>query len=191
MSEIEASGRGFLLGAVAVLCLGLGLGIGFAVWGHQGPAVGGPAPQQRQPDGSVVIERRPDVGPPSAPVHAIPKGGTEERRVAVTIVPAPAADCPKPPAVHVDLSLVRFGDGSARVVASSPDGQVSNGLDVPISAAIREAEPRLWAAGVSFAGKQAFGVFVHRDLWRIRAGLEVNAPERGGAEARLLVGVTW
>ena len=36
------------------------------------------------------------------------------------------------PPVTVDLSLVREKDGSKRVVASSPDGAIVSGLDIPI-----------------------------------------------------------
>ena len=42
-----------------------------------------------------------------------------------------AADCPEPEAITIDLSLVRDKTGR-RVVASSPDGQVVGGLDIPI-----------------------------------------------------------
>lgn len=174
------------IGAVAVLGLGIGLGLGWAVWGQRGQREG-PAPAVRNADASVVLERKPEAAP-TPPKHQIPKGGREERRVSVTIQPAE----PCPP-VTADLSLVRFNDGSARVVASSPDGEVVGGLDVPLPrpySAIDRAPPK-WAAGLTYAGDRAWGVLLHRDLWRFRVGLEINATRGADAEARLLAAWTW
>lgn len=174
-----------ILGACTAAGVALGLLGGWAIWGKPGPTVGGPAPEQRQADGSVVLERQPAQEAPREP-HKPPPGGTVERLVTVEI--QPAAPCPR---LHVDLSVVRMPDGSSRVVASSPDGEVSGGVDVPIERAIVAAQQKPWAAGVSYAGDRAWGVFVHREIWRIRAGLEVNATTDGGAEARAMVGITW
>lgn len=177
-----------LAGACCAAALASGVAVGWVIWGRAEPQQGGPAPEARQVDGSLVLERRPPVGPPSAPVHAIPKGGTEVRRVEVSIVPAPAADCPRPPEAHVDLSLVRLADGSQRVVASSPDGELG-GLDIPLPAAGIMPERRPWAMGASWALRNAYGVWADRSVWRFRLGLEVNAVEGGrDAEARVRVG---
>lgn len=180
------------MGAIAVLCLIGGITIGWMIWGRPAPSVEGPQPEQRQPGGALELERRPQLELDTRlanPPHGIPKGSTEERRVSVTVQPY-EADCPP---VHVVLSVVRDADGGARVVASSPDGRVTGGVDVPmpVPLAMAAAVRRPWAAGVSYAGQQAYGVFVHRDIWRLRAGLEVNAVHAGGAEARALIGWTW
>jgi hypothetical protein len=173
-------------GASAAACIAAGLGLGWLLWGKPSPLEGGPAPERRQADGSLVIERAPAERLP-APPHALPEGAREERRVKVVLTPEPA-ECPP---VRLTLSVARLPDGSARVVASSPDGRVTGGVDVPVTTVIAAAAPRHWAAGVSYAGDQAWGVFVHRDIWRLRAGLEVNATADGGAEARATIGVTW
>lgn len=172
-------------GATAVLCLVLGLGIGWAIWGRSAGAEG-PRPEVRQDDGSVVLERAPEQVP-SKPPHAIPEGGTEARRVEITLYPKDP-DCPP---LDLTLSLVRFGDGSARVVASSENGRISEGIDIPFEDRSLAFERRQWAAGVSYAGEGAHGVYLQRDLWRFRVGLEVNALRDGGTEARATVGWTW
>lgn len=175
-----------IVGAVAVLGVVLGAAIGWAVWGQRS-APEGPAPAVRNPDASVVLERRP-TSEPSTPVHTLPRKAREERRVSVTIQPAEPCQ-----PVSVDLSLVRLPDGGARVVASSPDGTVAGGLDVPIQrprSPINLAPPQ-WAAGLTYAGDRAWGVLLHRDLWRFRVGLEINATRDEEAEARLIAAWTW
>lgn len=181
-------GRGFVLGAVAAISFALGGALGFFIRGPE-QQLGGPAPAERQADGSLVIAREPGahIGKPP---HALPPGGREERRVEVTLIPAAAALCQagQPPApLRLSLSLVRLRDGSARVVASSPDGTVSGGLDVPLEAGPASLA-RPWAAGVSWAGGQAIGVWAERSLWRLRLGLDVNQATDGGAEARVRLG---
>jgi hypothetical protein len=170
------------LGAVTVLGFVGGLALGWVVWASK-PTTEGPAPAVHQPDASVVLQRDP-TPPPPAP-HVIPKGSREERRISVTIQPA------EPGPVSVDLSLVRLDDGSARVVASSHSGELIDGMDVPIRTPVSAEPVRLWAAGVTYAGDRAWGVLVHRDIWRFRVGLEINATRDTGAEARLVAGWTW
>lgn len=178
------------LGATAVACLALGIGLGWFIWGGNGRPEG-PARAQRQPDASLVLERQP-AAPEQLPPqpHVLPAGSVEQRRVSVTIQPTGEA-CPP---VHLDLSLVRTDDGGSRVIASSPDGRITGGLDIPVQRALAVDEPRRWVAGVSYAGQRAWGVYLHRDVWRVHLGLEVNSlrdDDGGGSEARLLVGWTW
>ena len=177
-----------LAGVAAALCAAAGLLLGWFIWGGKADPEG-PAVAVRQRDESLVLERQPaQVVTP--PVHAIPAKSREERRVSVTIQPTAAA-CPT---VTVDLSLVRDADGGARVIASSPDGRVVKGLDVPIGApgaSWRDGPRPKWAAGMTYAGGNAFGVLVHRDIWRFRVGVEVAATRDRGAEARLVAAWTW
>ena len=133
-----------------------------------------PAPAVRQKDGSLELERAPQLpGAPAQlkPAGIIPKGGKIEREIRVTIDPndvppqvgdgssldvarglplsrasigidsanrssnifdAKSPAGPRCPQVEVDLSLVRMPDQTRRVVASSPNGAVVGGLDVPI-----------------------------------------------------------
>lgn len=163
------------------------------------------APETRQRDGSVVLERRPDAT--AKPAHQLPKGAKLERVGRVTVQPARtgkdslpvAADDPCPP-VSVDWSLVREPDGGRRFLASSPDGTVLGGLDVPVESAALPPETKRWAAGVSWApASETAGVWVERDVplfsRALRIGVDVNhtrpQPDASGIEARLRVGMTF
>jgi len=146
-----------------------------------------PAPAQLQLDGSVVLERRPVVAPAKAP-HQLPRGAVEERRIAVTIQPE-REDCPP---AQVDLSLIRDGDGR-RVIVSSPDGRVIDGLDMPIEGGLIPAPARRWAAGVArHITEDRIAVWVERDFSRVRIGAEIKQSETGDAfEPWVRVGFTF
>ena len=205
-------------GAVGLFCLILGLLIGY--WLYR-PALGPvetPASAVRQPDNSLVVERRPDPKPGPAP-HTLPAGGREERRIRIIVNPRPVsgpsstagsaptrvippssngAACPPCgadglicPPVRVDLSLVRMPDQTRRVVASSPDGEVVGGLDVPIERERIRRELR-WAAGGTYDPMaRTWGGFVERDLGPFRIGFEAHQERPTGAAARVMVGVRW
>lgn len=153
----------------------LGLSGGWALWGHRAPIAETPAVAMRQKDSSLVLERAPD--PNAKAPSVIPKGGVLERVVHVTVLPGgptatsrtnapesiegpnrgalpstpamatPAGGCG---AVRVDLALVRMPDGSRRVVASSPDGAVLGGVDVPVTPAEALRPAPRWAAGPAY-----------------------------------------
>lgn len=112
-------------------------------------------PQMRQADGSVKAARVPmdEKAVPKEP-HVIPKGSKEERRISVTVKPAPPKRDPQPfkpaddgqchapetltcPPVTVDLSIVR-NDKGRDVIASSPDGTVLTAINIPIEEPRRE-----------------------------------------------------
>lgn len=80
-------------------------------------------------------------------------------------------DCPP---VTVDLSLVEMPDKSQRVVASSADGNILGGVDIPVQNAEPQPDPKLWAAGVMISTDQNLGVFVDRDLGFLRLGAQIN-----------------
>lgn len=177
-------------------------GIGIVWFAHEllkDPAIEGPAPAVLQADGSVVVERAPD--PKARPPHALPRGAKVERVVSVTVEPSgkgitlPSGEVKCPP-VTVDLSLDRMPDGTRRVVASSPDGQITKALDIPVESIAPPAAHK-WAAGLSYDPvKGTPGVWLERDLWRVRLGVEANQTRQyvGGptaGELRLRVGVTW
>lgn len=170
-------------GATAVVALAAGVGVGYAIWGTHADQEA-PRPAVRQPDASLVLARAAPAAAPAAPAHQIPRGSREERRIAVTVKPKDCRD------LQLDLSLIRAADG-LRVVASSPDGTVTGGADQPIAQQLDLGIPHPWAAGITFGGRQAWGTFVHRDIWRLRLGLEVSAREGGGSEARAVIGWTW
>ena len=96
-------------------------------------------------------------------------------------------DCPP---VTIDLSLVREKGGSRRAIASSPDGAIVSGLDIPVETL--SYAPRVWAAGISIDPvHQVGGIWVERDISRIRLGAEVGQNKHHDFETRLRIGVTW
>lgn len=181
---------------VALICVTL-LAL---VWPEPPRPIAEPArPAVLQPDKSVIVERT-DTQPRAKPPHVVPKKTRIERVVSVTVQPEvkvatgivgtlSAQDEPCPP-VTVDLSLVREADNTRRVIASSPDGRVTGGLDIPVETPVYK--PRVWAAGISVDPvHQVGGVWIERDISRIRLGAEVGANRYHDFETRLKVGVTW
>jgi len=172
----------------------------YAGWSLYGPAPVKPetyAPQARQQDGSLALERKPDAQ--ARPKHVIPKGATVERVVQVNIQPdtpttAKPDDSPvQCPPVTVDLSIVKMPDDTRRVIASSPNGEVVGGVDIPVVATAPVSAPPKWAAGLSFnPATQTYGVFIDRDLGPFRAGLELNKLSNASeVEMRFKVGVRF
>lgn len=157
------------------------------------------APEQRQADGSLVLERRPDVD--AKPKQQIPRKARVERVAQIVVQPdaIAASDQPCPP-VTVDMTLIREPDGMRRVLASSPDGQVVGGIDVPVETAAPPPEPKRWAAGLSWSPADATaGVWIERDVpvfnQVVRVGAEINQARAGvvpaGVESRLRVGLAF
>ena len=132
-------------------------------------------PAVKQKDGSVILERNPN-GAVSAPMPALPR--KPARTIQVTVKPKPvpvepdscALECP---AVNVRLDLVKDDDGQ-RVIASSPDGDIIGGMDVPHEPWIKRNE-NLWAAGLTYSHDRRLGAFLDRDLGPFRAGIEADA----------------
>ena len=176
------------LGIAAVVMLTIACALAWAI--RPAPPrveVTTPAPQVRQADGSVLAERAPPAAGqalPPAP-HILPRGAREERRERVIVAPTPAAST-----VEVDLSLVRQG-AERRVVASSPDGQVLQAIDIPIDPAPLPPAPRPWAAGLAYRTDHAVGLWVERDVGRLRLGAEVVRRQFGRPEAELRLGVRF
>ena len=86
-----------------------------------------------------------------------------------------SCDCPP---VTVDLSLVRMPDKTRRVVASSQDGVVLSGLDIPVESAPEE-EPLRWTASALLqvdgdAVRPGLGLD-WRPLERLQVGFEAYA----------------
>lgn len=185
---------------LAAIAVALFAAAAFGWWlGQPKPVQETAAPEVRQADGSVVLERRPDPG--AKPKQQIPRKAKVERVAQVTVQPDAIAEPGKPcPPVTVDLSLIREPDGMRRVLASSPDGQVVGGLDVPVETAAPRAAPKRWAAGLSWSlADQTAGVWIERDVpvfsQVVRVGAEVNqartAIDSSGVETRLRVGFAF
>jgi hypothetical protein len=198
--------RATLAAFAAGLLLALAI---WALWPAPAPIVETAAPEVRQDDGSVILERQPTT-PDATPAQAVPKGAKVERVVQVKVqphrpAPLPAGDGLKPagplidippcPPVTVDMTLLREPDGSRRVVASSPDGRIVGGVDIPVETPPPPAARR-WAAGLSLDPiHQTPGVWLERDLMRLRVGVEINqiATRNAGREGeiRLRVGIVF
>ena len=172
------------------------------LWPHPKPVVETAKPAVVQSDGSTILERT-DTQPEAKPPHVVPKGATVERVVQVKVKPkvviadgikdAPSLSPDAKPAnnpITVDLSLVRLTDDTKRVIASSPDGEIVGGMDIPIETLAYK--PRVWAAGISVDPvHQVGGVWVERDISRIRLGVDAGVNKFHDFETRLRVGVTW
>lgn len=223
----EATKGGILVGGLLAVGIALGLTIGWKLWKPKPAPVETAAPAARQADGSLVLERKPDAAAKPAqelpkgakverivqvtvqpkavqPLPGIPtpgSGGAPEARTP-GMDPAsapgnPGTTSPCPP-VRVDLTLVRMPDQTRRVIASSPDGTVVGGVDIPEAP---QPQPRVlkWAAGGSWnPADHTYGAWVDRDAAFLRLGAEVNqvrAPAlAGGAtsyEARIRVGIRF
>lgn len=179
---------------IALVLIGAGLGWYFT---RPVPVIETPAAEVRQPDNSLELARAPDAK--AKPKQIIPKGAKVERVAQVTVqgpgLKMPDATTRPCPPVTVDLSLVRLHDETRRVLASSPDGVVLSGIDIPVeSAAVPEPKP--WAVGISMNPvQQTFGVWIERDVMRLRAGAEINQTRNvfgsTGMEARVRLGVPF
>jgi hypothetical protein len=166
----------------------VGFGLAWVVYRPKPPKPEPAAPEIRQKDGSIVLERAPSGVSASArpgtaplkPAGILPAGAKVEREIQLTVAPripsawpgaplqlngrpfpgssVPLSACPP---LTIDLSLVRLKDQTHRVIASSPDGTIVGGLDVPVETPAPFKIPR-WSvealAGYdSHAGRNVFG----------------------------------
>lgn len=166
---------------------------GGALWHYTRPPVPVPevlvaAPEQKQDDGSTVVRRAPDAHP-APPPHIIPKGFHEESREQLTVAPSPAAAASGCPPVRVALSVIS-DDHQHRVVASSPDGQIVDAVDIPIVAPLVMPPPLKWAAGLSYTTQRETGIWLERDVGRLRLGVEV-AKGTGSPRVEVRLGVAF
>lgn len=177
---------------VIVITAIIALAGGWYLWRPAPPKPETYAVEQTQNDGSTILERKPDDS--ARPEHQIPKGAKVERIVSVTVKAKPVettpvgiqegeggiiekkADCPP---VKVDMSLVRMPDDTRRVVASSPDGEVVGGVDIPVEAAKPERK-LLWSAGLMFNPlDKRYGGYVDRKMGPFVVGGQILQAEGG------------
>lgn len=112
-----------------------------------------PLPEIRQKDTSLVLERQPDTK--VKPKQAVPKGDKVERIISVEVKTDKLVD-----KVKVDLTVVSDPSGGKRVIASSPDGVVTGGIDIPV-ATITIPKPTPWSAGIVYSPvKRQYGGFI-------------------------------
>lgn len=133
------------------------------------------APQQseRNPDESLTLERNPAA---KLPEISVPQGANIERRTRATVQPDTPKDWPNEgpscPPVSIDMTLLQI-DGGRRVVASSPDGRIVGGIDVPAHGFTVQTQYR-WAAGITGdpVDQEVTAVWIDRDFGRVRVGAE-------------------
>jgi hypothetical protein len=175
------------IAAIVLLLLAIGAGVwlGRQTMPRLVPEDVTPQPAQSLPGNAVMLERKPV---PTVNPRPIKPGTTVERAIAVTVQP----DQPECEPVTVDLQLVQDGAGR-RVVASSPDGVIVGGLDVPVRQIVFDESLR-WAAGVSCEPadcQRTPGIWVDRDFDRVRVGAEVSMQPDGEPRVEARVGWRW
>ena len=192
---------------VALLGAGVmvGMAVGWKLWKPKPPKIETYAAEITQKDGSKILEKKPQ--PEAKPAQEIPKGAKVERIVKVTVQPklapipmadqlTPAFGSPSP--VTVDLTLLRMPDNSARVIASSPDGTVISGVDIPVQPAA-ESKIFKWQAGASWnPGDRTYGVWATRSSGPLVFGAHVfqdRMPVLAGGgtklQGQILIGVRF
>lgn len=86
------------------------------------------------------------------------------------------------PPVGIDLMLLREKDGSQRVVASSKDGAIVGGVDIPV---VNTTAPKVlrWAVGGLYGSTASYGAYVARDVsaGQVLAGGMYSAKAHGAA----------
>jgi hypothetical protein len=167
------------LGLGLAFGLMVGLFIGYSAY-YKPPVLEKYAPAVRQHDGSLVLEKKPDAKP--IPKQEIPKGSKVERVVSVTVRPTPRDGIGRPdaskaaetcPDVTVDLTLVKNADDTRSVIASSPDGEVIAGVDIPRELLPKESSPPKWAIGGMYYSNRGYAARIERDLGPLRIGADV------------------
>lgn len=186
-----------------VLGVALGLGLNWKLY-HPKPApIQTAAPEVRQKDGSLVLKREPAAAP-ILKATVLPKGAKIERQVEVKVAPLPTiptagAAIPGPGPLTVDLSVIRLKDNTQRVIASSSDGQIISGVDVPIGPAAPVVKIPKWEAGALYnPGDRTYGAYIHRSFGPFVLGatvvqdrLPVLAGGGTGTNAYVSLGVRW
>lgn len=187
------SAAGFVL--ATLLC--------WMLWHPKAPVIEPAAPAQHQPDGSVILARRPDTV--IKIVHQIPKGWVPEREVQLAVAPPPIVrvdtvqtpagvviktDTIAPAAVKLELTEARLPDGTHRVIVSS-SGKVLDSLsiDVPIGQTTAPARALTWSAGVTRdLLTAAWGAVISKDLGPARLYI-LGEPKQATNVAQLKLGV--
>ena len=174
----------FAIGVTASALFGIviGLFIGHSLY-YKPVVKEGPAFAVTQRDGSQILKRDPD--PKAKPAQEIPKGATVERIVKVIVRSKPvepstapsasepiavAADCPP---VNLDLSLVRMPDETRRVIVSSQNGDILDGIDIPVEAAKPVSDEKKWSIGAIYYSNKAYSARVERDLGPTRLSFDL------------------
>ncbi len=187
---------------VAVAAILIGFVIAWGIYRPKPAPAETAAPEVRQKDGSLILERKPEDPKQAAAIAPrkidIPAGAKIEREVQVTVaqnIPGAAPGVPNLrgidsgtgsstpgslksnlnanilsptcPPLHVDLALLRLKDQTQRVVASSPDGTIVGGVDIPLDSP-KIPRPTRWSVS-ALAG---YDSHVGRNVWGGEVGYQ-------------------
>lgn len=199
-----------LVGAF-VLGLAGGVGLEWELWRPTTAPREIAAPEVRQKDASLVLARAPDAHakpkqlvPAGATVERVvsvtvqpsallPANVSRETAQPATTIATVGVEVPRRdsgagptqvtcPPVRVDLTLLRMQDGTHRVTASSPDGAVIGGVDIPVEAAKPPPRDLRWSAGALYnPAAKTYGGFVTRDLGPLRLIAAASQPSQAAA----------
>lgn len=106
-----------------------------------------------QTDGSVVLERKPDAK--AKPKQTLPPDAKVERVVSVEVETAEPTNH-----VRVDLTVISEPDGGKRVVASTPDGRIVGGSDIPVTPILIPRIQNWTVGGLYSPSLKKYGGFV-------------------------------
>lgn len=175
-----------LAAIMLVVIIGVWLGVKVERWMTPQPVKEDvqAAPMQRLSASAVVAETDPETERAPPPPVRLPHGAVRQRASQIVARPAIGAS-----SVEIDTSLVREGD-KLKLYASSPDGTITSATDFPITPALLPPEPKKWAMGLGYTTEREVGVWVDRDVGRVRLGAEVLKGQKG-ARAELRVGVSF
>lgn len=158
----------FIVGTVA------GLFAGYGLYHPNQPQPERYAAQVIQADKSVILEKKPQ--PDAKPEHQIPKGSKVLRLAKVTVKPkvdhipesGKMVDCPP---VDLDLTLVTKDDQTS-LIASSKNGDIVGGVDIPLINTKPAPEPLKWSIAATYYSNRAYSARVERDFGPTRVSVE-------------------
>ena len=149
----------------------LGYGLGYKQFSPK-PVVETNAPEIRQKDGSLVLERKISEKPLNRPI--MPFNASEWiRHSEVLINPNTSligSNAEIKP-IKVSFDLVKLSDQTYRVIVNAENGEVIGGVDVPIQT-VHNPEQTKWAAG-GIILNDGYGAFIQRNIGAFLVGLDV------------------
>lgn len=77
------------------------------------------------------------------------------------------------PPIDISLALILDKGKQQRVEAYSSNGEIVGGIDIPVHDITIPKEAKKWAVGMSYNTLEVKGLWVERDVGRIRLGAEV------------------
>jgi len=184
--------RALFIAALVGIIIGLaaGLAIGYWLW-HQEPTptVQSFKPAIVQDDGSVVVQRIPNATPSKAP-HTIPKGARETRRIHIVAKPEPVdpgiKGCECKPA-EIDLSLIKWPDGTDGSVISGEGIDSARSIDAPIT-----DDPAPYRHFIAIDGApKGYGVLIGKHWGRLSAGIGMRKERGDGYQPQAGVMISW